>query len=106
MLQAAVEAAATAATSPAAAAKPAAAAVQAASAGTDKLLAEGPPDGAFSHRAAVDAWMLLLRKVVTKGNFFLLLASLAALLAPAPAHACAQQLLAGSATLEGGARRY
>lgn len=33
---------------------------------------QGPPAGAFSHREAVDAWHLLLQKVVVAGNFFLL----------------------------------
>ncbi|PSC74217.1 ubiquitin specific peptidase 24 isoform A [Micractinium conductrix] len=31
-----------------------------------------PPAGAFSHAAAVDAWMLLLHVLVVKGGFFLL----------------------------------
>ena len=35
-----------------------------------------PPAGAFSHAAAVDAWMLLLHVLVVKGGFFLLQASL------------------------------
>ncbi|KAL4452636.1 hypothetical protein ABPG75_008298 [Micractinium tetrahymenae] len=76
-LQAAVHDVASAAASPTAAAaaafKPAAAMLQAAALGAaSKLLVEGVPDGAFSHRAAVDAWMQLLHKVITKGNYFLL----------------------------------
>ncbi len=75
-LQAALEGVAAATASPTATAQQAAA-LGAAS----RLLSEGPPDGAFSHRAAVDAWMQLLHKVITKGNFFLLQASCALLAA-------------------------
>jgi hypothetical protein len=40
---------------------------------------DGPADGAFSHREAVDTWQRLLRRVIVAGNFYLLQARTALL---------------------------
>ncbi|KAL4854761.1 Ubiquitin carboxyl-terminal hydrolase 24 [Chlorella vulgaris] len=40
---------------------------------------DGPADGAFSHREAVDTWQRLLKRVIIAGNFYLLQARTALL---------------------------